>query len=65
MLFVIPWEGYSLVGTTDTDYTENLDAVYATREDVDYILDGLHMAYPDVKAADIYFAYAGLGSSGT
>ena len=50
------------MGTTDTDYTENLDAVYATREDVDYILEGLHMAYPDVKADDIYYTYAGLRS---
>jgi glycerol-3-phosphate dehydrogenase len=62
LFFVIPWEGYSLVGTTDTDYTENLDAVYATRQDVDYVLEGLHMAYPDVKADDIYFTYAGLRS---
>ena len=48
LFFVIPWEGFSLVGTTDTDYTENLDAVFATKADVDYVLEGLHMAYPDV-----------------
>ena len=62
LFFVIPWEGYSLVGTTDTDYKDNLDAVYATREDVDYILEGLHLAYPDVKIDDVYYAYAGLRS---
>ncbi len=62
LFFVIPWEGFSLVGTTDTDYTENLDAVYADGADVDYVLEGLHMAYPDVKADDIYYAYAGLRS---
>ncbi|MGD0854736.1 MAG: glycerol-3-phosphate dehydrogenase/oxidase [Dehalococcoidia bacterium] len=62
LFFVIPWEGFSLVGTTDTDYTENLDAVYATKADVDYVLEGLHMAYPDVKADDIYYTYAGLRS---
>ena len=62
LFFIIPWEGFSLVGTTDTDYTENLDAVYATKADVDYVLEGLHMAYPDIKADDIYYTYAGLRS---
>lgn len=62
LFFVIPWEGYSLVGTTDTDYKDDLNAVYATREDVDYILEGLHLAYPDVKIDDVYYAYAGLRS---
>ena len=50
------------MGTTDTDYKDNLDAVYATREDVDYILEGLHLAYPNVKIDDVYYAYAGLRS---
>jgi len=62
LFFVIPWEGFSLVGTTDTDYKDDLDAVYATREDVDYILEGLHLAYPDVTIEDVYYAYAGLRS---
>jgi glycerol-3-phosphate dehydrogenase len=62
LFFVIPWQGYSLVGTTDTVYKEDLNAVYATRKDVDYILEGLHLAYPDVKIDDVYYAYAGLRS---
>ncbi len=62
LFFVIPWEGFSLVGTTDTDYKDDLDAVYATREDVDYILEGLHLAYPEVGIDDVHYAYAGLRS---
>jgi len=62
LFFIIPWEGYSLVGTTDTDYRDSLDAIYATMEDVDYILEGLHLAYPDVRIDDVYYAYAGLRS---
>lgn len=62
LFFVIPWEGYSLVGTTDTVYKDNLDAVAATREDVEYMLEGLHMAYPNVKMDDIYYTTAGLRS---
>jgi len=62
LFFVIPWEGFSLVGTTDTDYKDDLDAVYATRQDVEYILEGLHLAYPDVGIDDVHYAYAGLRS---
>ncbi len=62
LFFVIPWEGFSLVGTTDTDYKDDLDAVYATRKDVEYILEGLHLAYPEVGIDDVYYAYAGLRS---
>jgi len=62
LFFVIPWEGFSLVGTTDTDYSENLDAVYATNADVNYLLDGLHIAYPKVTLDDVYYTMAGLRS---
>ncbi len=62
LFFIIPWEGFSLVGTTDTDYKDDLDSVYATREDVEYILEGLHLAYPEVGIEDVYYAYAGLRS---
>lgn len=62
LFFVIPWEGYSLVGTTDTVYTGNLDAVYATNDDVNYLLDGLHMAFPHITMEDVLFTYAGLRS---
>jgi len=62
LFFVIPWEGFSLVGTTDTVYKDDLDAVYATRQDVDYILEGLHLAYPEVGIDDVHYAYAGLRS---
>jgi glycerol-3-phosphate dehydrogenase len=62
LFFVIPWREYSLVGTTDTDYKDNLDAVSASAADVKYILDGLHFAYPDVKTDDVFYAYAGLRS---
>ncbi|MGA2160028.1 MAG: glycerol-3-phosphate dehydrogenase/oxidase [Dehalococcoidia bacterium] len=62
LFFVIPWREFSLVGTTDTDYNDSLDAVFATASDVKYILDGLHFAYPDIKVDAIFYAYAGLRS---
>ncbi len=62
LFFIIPWVGYSLVGTTDTVYNGNLDSVSATYDDVQYLLEGLHLAYPDVKIDDIYYTTAGLRS---
>jgi len=62
LFFIIPWEGLSLVGTTDTVYNDNLDAVCATEEDVKYLLEGLHLAYPDIGVQDVYYTMAGLRS---
>ena len=39
LVFVIPWREFSLVGTTDTDYTESPDRVWATKADVRYLLE--------------------------
>jgi len=60
--FVVPWGPYSLIGTTDTDYTNDLDAVYADKKDVDYIIREVQRVFPHFKAEDIYYVYAGLRS---
>lgn len=60
--FVIPWEKYSLVGTTDTDYTKDLDAIYAEKEDIAYLMNEAQRAFPALKSDDIYYTYAGLRS---
>jgi glycerol-3-phosphate dehydrogenase len=41
VLFLIPWHGRTLVGTTDTDYRESPDSLSVTPGDVDYILEEL------------------------
>ena len=48
-LFIIPWDGLCLVGTTDTDYDGDLDHIAASEEDVDYLLESLHEYFPDSK----------------
>lgn len=60
--FVTPWGKYSLVGTTDTDYTKDLEAVYAEKEDVHYIMHEAQRVFPSLKMEDIYYSYAGLRS---
>ena len=60
--FVIPWDKYSLVGTTDTDYKKDLESIYAEKEDVDYVMQEAQRAFPHLKKEDIYHTYAGLRS---
>jgi glycerol-3-phosphate dehydrogenase len=62
MIFVIPWREFSLVGTTDTDFAGDLDRVWATRDEVDYLLDEVRRALPDprVRAEEVVYTYAGV-----
>ena len=46
VFFVIPWMGNSLIGTTDTDYTADPDAVGADQEDIDYLFRELRRVFP-------------------
>lgn len=62
LMFVIPRGRFSLIGTTDTYYHEDLDHPYATREDVEYILEASNCALPraNLDMGDIISTYAGL-----
>ncbi|HEY95623.1 MAG TPA: glycerol-3-phosphate dehydrogenase/oxidase [Dehalococcoidia bacterium] len=60
LFFVIPWEGYSLIGTTDTDFGDDSDTVAADTNDVDYLLREVGRAFPGLKKDDIYYTFAGL-----
>ena len=48
-LFLIPWEGKILYGTTDTNYSEELDQVKTTKDDIHYLLKTLNICFPTVK----------------
>lgn len=60
LFFIIPWQGCSLIGTTDTEYTGDLDAVCAEAEDVTYLLAEARHAFPAARAEDIFYTTAGL-----
>ena len=62
LFFIIPWQGYSLIGTTDTDYSGDLDAVHAGADDVAYLLAEVRRDFPAVKMEDILYTSAGLRS---
>ena len=62
LFFVMPWLGYTFIGTTDTDYHGDLDAVYADESDVAYMLKGLQQVFPKLREEDIFYTTAGLRS---
>ncbi len=62
LVFVIPWREFSLVGTTDTDYAESPDRVWATKADVAYLLEAARglLADPRITESNIAYTYAGV-----
>ena len=62
LIFVIPWEGYSLIGTTDTEYSGDKDCITAEPAQVSYLLEEVQAAIPGLRAQDIYWTFAGLRS---
>lgn len=62
-LFIYPWEGRTVVGTTDLDHREDLDNEAAiTAQETDYILEGVNSQFPDEKisTADIIATWSGV-----
>ena len=65
-MFALPWEGASLVGTTDLDHDPELerryDEPFASRKEIDYILTALNFLFPALKLeqSDIVSSFAGL-----
>lgn len=61
VLFIIPWERYWVIGTTDTEWTEQKSHPVATSEDIDYVLDHANSVLAaNLTRADIIGTYAGL-----
>ena len=61
VLFIIPWFGKWIVGTTDTEYHEDPNSPVASDADIDYILDQANRVLkPRLKRSDVIGVYAGL-----
>jgi glycerol-3-phosphate dehydrogenase len=62
-VFAFPWEGITLVGTTDVDHKEDMSNEAAiTRAEVDYLMDALHDQFPQLRLreSDVIATYAGV-----
>ncbi|GFE43104.1 alpha-glycerophosphate oxidase [Streptococcus canis] len=62
MVFVLPREEKTYFGTTDTDYTGDLQHPQVTQEDVDYLLGVVNNRFPNANLTidDIESSWAGL-----
>ena len=62
MMFVVPRGHFTLIGTTDTYYHEDLDNPFTTRQDAEYMLEAANYSLPraHLDKGDIVSTYAGL-----
>ncbi len=62
MVFLIPWRQFTLLGTTDADFDGNPDRLWATKEEVTYLLEEARRVFPDprVTEANVVYTYAGV-----
>jgi glycerol-3-phosphate dehydrogenase len=60
LFFVIPWLGYSWIGTTDTDFAADPGGARATREDVEYLLRSTEPFFPGLSKDDVFWSNAGV-----
>lgn len=62
MIFAIPRDGKTYVGTTDTFYNQEKAVPKVTQEDRDYLIDAVNYMFPDVKVSDddIESSWAGI-----
>jgi glycerol-3-phosphate dehydrogenase len=60
-VFVLPWLGRTLVGTTDNDYEGSVEHVPPGEEDVAYLLEALNGFFrTDIGPSELSGAYAGV-----
>lgn len=62
MIFAIPRGRTTYIGTTDTNYSGSIDHVVATRQDAEYLIQGVNAMFPTVSLSvnDIESSWAGL-----
>ncbi len=61
IIFLVPFGDYLLIGTTDTDYSNDYDYIPVADTDVKYLIDAINSIFPDsLSETDIVSAYSGL-----
>lgn len=62
MFFIVPMDRWSLIGTTDTRYSGDLDEVHADAADVEYLLTESRRVLPGLNLTreSILYTYAGV-----
>ncbi|MEZ4530381.1 MAG: glycerol-3-phosphate dehydrogenase/oxidase [Thermomicrobiales bacterium] len=60
--FIIPWNGMTMIGTTDLPYSGDLDDVAATEDEISYLLQETRRLLPafDTARERVRFTYSGV-----
>ncbi len=61
-LFILPWDGRILIGTTDIPAPGDPDTQHATRDEIDYLLHATNNSFPGAELSDndVLLAYCGV-----
>lgn len=61
-IFIVPWRGYILIGTTDIPYDKNLDSVYPTTSEAEYFITETNHLFPTaaLNLKKVIHTYAGV-----
>ena len=61
-IFMIPWRGRTLIGTTNVPFRDDLDNVRVTRQDIVDFLQDINAIVPGISLVedDVHYAFAGL-----
>jgi glycerol-3-phosphate dehydrogenase len=61
-VFIIPWRGHSLIGTTYSPYRDELEDVAATEADIEELIEDINHAFACEKVSreQVKYAYAGI-----
>lgn len=60
LFFTVPWEGTSLVGTTDTDYDGDPGILSANEDEVQYLVRETSRVFPKADLSTIHYTSAGV-----
>ena len=62
VLFIIPWGERIILGTTDTDYSDSLEKLFAEAKEIEYVLNVTNQFFPHAKLTnvDVISSWAGL-----
>lgn len=61
-MFVLPWAGRYMLGTTDIPFTEGLDSIEASDAEIDYLIAETNALIPQANLTreDVLWSYAGV-----
>lgn len=61
IVFIIPYHGYTLIGTTDVPFDGNLDTVDIEQQEIDYLLGTTNQYFNlTLSSTNIIFSYSGV-----